>query len=110
MPNLFKQDLSISGDIDFGQDVRDLFGQIDIDWEEHLSHFTGDIIAHQLANLFTSTLKNVDEINTTFQQSLTEYLQEETKCLPCREELNDFFDDVDSMKLRVDRLQARTDS
>ena len=41
------------------------------------------------------------------QQNLTEYLQEETKHLPAREEIEDFFDDVDNLKLRLDRLQAK---
>jgi len=106
-PNLFKQELTINGDIDFGQKARDLFQTIDIDWEEHLSHLTGDIIAHQCANLFKRTVSFTNDISQSMQQNLTEYLQEETKHLPAREEIEDFFDDVDNLKLRLDRLQAK---
>jgi len=106
-PDLFKQELTISGDIGFGQDVRDLFQKIDIDWEEHLSHLTGDIIAHQCANLFKRSVAFANDVNQSMQQILTEYLQEETKFLPAREEVEDFFDDVDNLKLRLDRLQAK---
>lgn len=106
-PNLFKQELTISGDIEFGQNVRDLFQTIDIDWEEHLSQLTGDIVAHECANVFKRSVNFVNDVSKSMQQSLTEYLQEETKHLPTREEIEDFFDDVDNLKLRLDRLQAK---
>lgn len=107
VPQLFKQDLSISGDIAFGQNVRDLFQNIDIDWEEHISSFTGDIIAHELANIFSHSKKFTHNMLTSMQKNITEYLQEETAHLPCREEIDDFCQDIDHLKLRVDRLQAK---
>ncbi len=106
-PNLFKQDLSINGDLEFGQNVRDLFQTIDIDWQEHLSQLTGDIIAHECANVFKRSINFMNDVSQSMQQNLTEYLQEETKHLPCSEEIEDFFDDVDNLKLRLDRLQAK---
>lgn len=107
IPTLFKQQLTISGDIDFGQEVRDLFSELDIDWEEYLSKFTGDIIAHQMTNLMEGSINFIHQTSSALQQSLTEYLQEETDSLPCREEVEDFCDEVDSLKLRVDRLYAK---
>lgn len=109
IPSLFKQDLTVSGDLDFGQEVRDLFSNLDIDWEEQLSKLTGDIVAHQFANIIKSSITNVEQVSSSLQQSFTEYLQEEIKVLPCKEELEDFFDDIDRLRLRVDRLQAKLD-
>lgn len=108
-PKLFKQDLSITGDIQFGQEVRDLFQTIDIDWEEYLSHFTGDIIAHEAIKFLNHTSRFAQKIGLNLQQSLTEYLQEEAKHLPTKEEIDDFCDDIDHLTLRADRLQARLD-
>ena len=106
VPKLFKQELKISGDLEFGQQVRHLFQNIDIDWEEHLSQFTGDIVAHEVTNIFHRTTNFFKKINHSMQRNLTEYLQEETEHLPCKEEIEDFCDDIDHLKLRVDRLQA----
>tara|TARA_B110000879_G_C11175639_1_gene515828 strand:- start:2196 stop:2789 length:594 start_codon:yes stop_codon:yes gene_type:complete len=106
-PKLFKQELSIHGDMAFGQNVRDLFQTIDIDWQEYLSHFTGDIIAHELGNLFHRSTLFANTLSTNLQQNLTEYLQEEAKHLPCKEEIEDFCDDIDHLTLRADRLQAK---
>lgn len=108
-PNLFKQDLTISGDIDFGQDVRELFSELDIDWEEYLSKFTGDIIAHSLMNVFKDLTECTEQVSESMQQNLTEYLQEEIKILPNREEVSDFCDEVDALSLKADRLQAKVD-
>ena len=106
-PNLFKQDLRIEGDIEFGQAVRDLFSKLDIDWEELLAGFTGDMVANQLGKLFEQGKTFFQEVSSSTVETLTEYLQEEAKHLPCREEVDDFCNDVDSLRFRVDRLQAK---
>lgn len=105
--SLFKTDISMKGDVEVGQQVKQLFESIDIDWEEHLSHITGDIIAHQLAHVFKRTRAFGKHVMSSTQQNMTDYLQEECQLLPTREELCDFFDDVDDLRLRVDRLIAR---
>lgn len=106
IPKLFKQELKISGDLEFGQHVRDLFQNIDIDWEEQISSMTGDIIAHELSQCFQYSKKFANKLTHSIQRNVTEYLQEESKDLPCREEVEDFCDDIDHLKLRVDRLDA----
>ena len=37
---------------------------------------------------------------------MTEYMQEERQLVPCRQEVQDFFQDVDDLSLRLDRLLA----
>lgn len=106
-PKLFKQELSIQGDIQFGQAVRELFQGLDIDWEEHLSQFTGDIIAHNAFGLIRKGTHFANKLGTNLQQNITEFLQEEAKTLPCKEEIEDFCDDIDHLTLRVDRLEAK---
>ncbi len=104
---LFKDGLSIKGDIDFGQKVQALFNEIDIDWEEHLSKLTGDIVANEFFKLCHSTKKWADNFKESMRLNTRDYLQEESDFLPTQEELQDFYDDVDSLALRVDRLSAK---
>ncbi|HAT6957348.1 TPA: hypothetical protein JAN72_11345 [Legionella pneumophila] len=104
--SLFNDKIRISGDIELGQQVKKLFDEIDIDWEGHLAHFTGDVVAHQIGSFVRKGLEFKNQFNTSMQQNITEFLQEELRIFPSRNELEDFFAEVDELVLSVDRLQA----
>lgn len=104
--SLFNDKIRISGDIELGQSVKKLFDEIDIDWEGHLTHFTGDVVAHQIGSFVRKGLEFKNQFRTSMQQNITEFLQEELRICPSRNELEDFFAEVDELVLSVDRLQA----
>ncbi|AOW58692.1 SCP2 domain-containing protein [Legionella pneumophila] len=104
--SLFNDKIRISGDIELGQSVKKLFDEIDIDWEGHLAHFTGDVVAHQIGSFVRKGLEFKNQFSTSMQQNITEFLQEELHICPSRNELEDFFAEVDELVLSVDRLQA----
>ncbi|HEN5592914.1 TPA: SCP2 sterol-binding domain-containing protein [Legionella pneumophila] len=104
--SLFNDKIRISGDIELGQSVKKLFDEIDIDWEGHLAHFTGDVVAHQIGSFVRKGLEFNNQFSTSMQQNITEFLQEELRICPSRNELEDFFAEVDELVLSVDRLQA----
>ena len=79
----------------------------EIDWEEYLSHFVGDIIAHQVGNCVRSFVDWNQQTAATMRQNMTEYLQEEIRYFPPREECQDFFNDVDEFRSDIDRMEAR---
>lgn len=104
--SLFNDSVHISGNIELGQQVKALFDEIDIDWEGHLAYFTGDVIAHQIGSMFRKGVAIKNQFKASMQNNMTEFLQEELRLLPSKEELNDFFNDVDELSLSLDRLQA----
>ncbi|HBI2946988.1 TPA: SCP2 sterol-binding domain-containing protein [Legionella pneumophila] len=104
--SLFNDKIRISGDIELGQSVKKLFDEIDIDWEGHLAHFTGDVVAHQIGSFVRKGLEFKNQFSTSMQQNITEFLQEELRICPSRNELEDFFAEVDELVLSIDRLQA----
>ncbi|HAT1803718.1 TPA: hypothetical protein I8Z04_002407 [Legionella pneumophila] len=104
--SLFNDKIRISGDIELGQSIKKLFDEIDIDWEGHLAHFTGDVVAHQIGSFVRKGLEFKNQFSTSMQQNITEFLQEELRISPSRNELEDFFAEVDELVLSVDRLQA----
>jgi ubiquinone biosynthesis accessory factor UbiJ len=105
--SLFNDKIKIKGDIELGQQIKVLFDNIDIDWEGHLAQFTGDVIAHQLAHTAKKGLEFGQHLQQSMRHNLTEYLQEEARTLVGREELNDFFEDIDTLRLDFDRLEAK---
>jgi len=106
MRSLFNDDINISGDVELGQQVKKLFDEMDIDWEGHLARFTGDVVAYQVGSFFRQGFAFKRQISNSMRHNLTEYLQEELRAFPPREEVDDFFKDVDDLSLRVERLSA----
>lgn len=104
--SLFNDQIKMSGNVEVGQQVKQLFDELDIDWEGHLAQFTGDVIAFQIGSMFRKGRSFKNQFQTSLQQNVTEYLQEELRMVPSREEMEDFFHDVDELSLHVERLQA----
>lgn len=105
--SLFNDKIRMSGDIELGQQIKKLFDEIDIDWEGHLAHFTGDVVAHQIGSFIRKGMEFKKQFSNSMQLNVTEYLQEELRVVPSKNELDDFFNDVDELTLSVERLQAR---
>jgi ubiquinone biosynthesis protein UbiJ len=104
---LFAGDVEITGDVELGQRFRAILDGLDIDWEEHLSHITGDIVAHKLGNLVRGVMKWGRETASTLSQDATEYFQEESRDLPNPGEVENYLKAVDTLRSDVDRLEAR---
>lgn len=104
--SLFNDKIKISGDVELGQNVKQLFDELHVDWEGHLAQFTGDVIAHQLGSWFRQGKAMSQQLSASLQTNVADYLQEELRLFPPREELDDFFNDVHELTLQVERLQA----
>lgn len=104
--SLFNDKIRMSGDIELGQHVKKLFDEMDIDWEGHLAHFTGDVVAYQIGSFVRKGLAFTKKLDDSMRQNISEYLQEELRVLPTKYELEDFFAEVDELTLSVERLQA----
>jgi ubiquinone biosynthesis protein UbiJ len=103
----FVDDVSIQGNLELGQQVIHLFDQIEIDWEEHLSRFIGDVPAHHLGNFARKAREWGKQTRRTLMQDVNEYVHEEINLFPASEALRDFFHDVDVLRMHTDRLEAK---
>ncbi len=99
--------ISLEGDSHFVQTLQTIFKQVDIDWEEPLSRMIGDPLAHSLGKATRSAWQWGRQTAAVNQQNCREYLQEEYRLLPPREEMNDFFFDVNKLRMDTDRFAAR---
>lgn len=103
----FAEDVAIEGDLDVAQSVMDLFDQLEIDWEEYLSHWVGDVPSHQVGRFVRHIKKTARRAQEVLLQNVNEYVHEEADLFPPTEAMQDFFNDVDELRLDVDRLSAR---
>ena len=103
----FADDVLITGDAEFAQLVIHLFDHIDIDWEEHSARLLGDVPAYQLSKLVGGIRRFFGKAQSAFTEDMNDYLHEEAAWFPVRAELQEFFNDIDAMRMDTDRLEAR---
>lgn len=109
MESMFSGEVTIEGDTRIGKKFQELFEKLDIDLEEKVSHFTGDIIAHKLGRFIKAGKGWLTESGQTFSMNLSEFLHDETGSLPAQTEIDIFYRNVDKIRADYDRLQARVD-
>lgn len=107
MRSIFSGDVTITGDTHTAHKFQQLFDKLDIDLEEKLSQFTGDIFAHKVGNLFRSGQQWTADSTETLKLNTKEFLQEETKDLPAGPEANILYNQIDEIRSDFDRLSAR---
>jgi ubiquinone biosynthesis protein UbiJ len=103
----FSHDVIIQGDVELAQKIMDLFDQLEIDWEEYISHWIGDVPAHALWRIQKKIGGFSQKIRSTLRRNTNEYLHEEVNLFPPREALADFFDEIDGLRMDTDRLTAK---
>lgn len=107
MHALFSGEVNIEGDAHIAHQFQRLFEQLDIDLEQQLAKVTGDVIAHQIGNVFRNGQSWRQESIETFRLNVKEFLQHETKDLPSSPEADIFHQQVDKVRNDYDRLIAR---
>jgi len=100
-------DFEMSGNMDVGRQFRYIFKNVDIDWEEIISKYTGDIVAHKLGNGFRKLNHWLANTKDTIRNDIAEYLQEESRQLPSSREVDDYLQAVDDVRMAVERAEAR---
>lgn len=102
-----QKQLNLIGDIYVAQTFSALLKELDIDWEEQLSGYTGDVIAHQT---FTSMRALFDAAKTQIQQGTSELgerlTQSDSIAVKPREML-EFSQGVSDVRGATERLFAR---
>jgi ubiquinone biosynthesis protein UbiJ len=80
---------------------------MDIDWEAPLVNVLGDVAGHQLAQLLRGAFSWGQEASQSLRRQLSEFILEEGRLSPPKAELEYFYNEVQNLSLRVERLQSR---
>jgi len=101
------RDMKIDGDLQVAQAFESLLKDIDIDWEEIISHYTGDAVAFQIGKLVRGFKQWGKQSSNAFADDLRDYLQIETRQLPLPIEVEQFNNSVDEVRAAVERFELR---
>ena len=104
---LFTGEVTIRGDVETGQRFKRLLDELDIDWEEQLSRYSGDVVAHKLGDLLRATAAWGQQTLTILGQDAAEYLQLEGQDLPLPGTVRQYLQAVDAVRDDTARLEAR---
>lgn len=100
-------EVRISGDIELGQRFKQILDAVEIDWEEHLAGFVGDLLAHKLGNAARAVQGWGRQAADTLGLDFAEYQQEEAHNLPRPDDVRNFIGAVDTLRDDVERLEQR---
>jgi ubiquinone biosynthesis protein UbiJ len=104
---LFKGDVTIEGDAELVQRIKAIVDDMDVDWEEALSRLVGDPVAHQAGNLARGVAGWERTARHTLWQDLADYLVDEARLVPRREEAAALSNSVDTLRDDLERLEKR---
>jgi ubiquinone biosynthesis protein UbiJ len=104
---LFGNSIEITGDIKLASKLQRILANTQIDWQGLTANITGDLIAHQLAELVNTGNAQMKRTQQSLGLNITEYLQEEIHMLPSGIEVTGFIQDVDETNRATQRLDAR---
>jgi len=99
--------VSFAGDAETLEEFARLLELARPDLEEELARLTGDVIAHETARVARSGRAWFRHALDALTLNTAEYLQEESRDLPSRNEAEGFFTDVEQVRDRVERALAR---
>ena len=101
--------IEIKGDAHIASVFQNTLREIEIDWEELLSKYTGDAVAYQLGRGAKAIHSFRRQMHDNMRQDLRDYLQDNIQASATKDEVKQFIQDVDKVRAQTDRLEARLD-
>jgi ubiquinone biosynthesis accessory factor UbiJ len=102
-----REPVRITGDAEIAARYRDLLELARPDWEEELSRLLGDLPARRLSLAARAALSWARGFARSAGMNVAEYLQEESRALVSKPEVEEFLAKVDELRETADRVEAR---
>ena len=102
-----QEGVSINGNAAVAQQMQKIFTELDLDWEEALSHYTGDILAYRIRRQACSAGDWLRQSVISLSQTSSEYLREESRLSPTQVEFERFQQQAKTLKQDVERAEVR---
>ena len=99
--------VDIAGDAELARRLERLATRFEPDIDEAFARVFGDVIGFQIARGFRRGFAFARESASSLVRDTADYLVEESRDLIAKPEMEEFLDDVDVLRERGDRLEAR---
>lgn len=105
--SFFSGDVRIKGEIELGQRFKRILDKLDLDWEEWLSGYTGDLVAFKAGSFIRSFSSWGKSTLETLELDAHEYIQDEGQLSPHSSELEEFTSNINQLRNDTARLETR---
>ena len=102
-----QEGISINGNAAVAQQMQKIFTELDLDWEEALSHYTGDVLAYRIHQQARKTRDWLRQSVVSLSQTSSEYLREESRLTPTQVEFERFQQQTTALRQDVERAETR---
>ena len=99
--------ITVTGDVNFIQDIYASLHNLDIDWEDYLAPMLGNLITNELSQFGEDLQEWSQQVSSNMRRNVDEYLKEEERIFPKKEQLRDFSEELERLKLKIDRVKAK---
>lgn len=99
--------VSLQGDSELLGNLLDIVRDLDIDWEDAISHWIGDIPAHEVALGIRKQFDWLVNRQRNISRLFTEFITEEFGITPSRNEFEHRVEDILELRREADRLTAK---
>lgn len=99
--------LDIEGDAEVARRFQELLRAASPDWEEELARLVGDTAAHAIGNAVRAFGRWGRRAASSFSRDAAEFLQEESRDLPARAEMESFDSDLSALRAALERAESR---
>ncbi|MNP48461.1 hypothetical protein D3C76_1425840 [compost metagenome] len=104
---LHSPQVELHGDSAVLLDLVGVLQDLQLDWEHELQRWLGPVATALLAGHIRLRARWTRQGLTRFNQSLSEYLAEESRTLVGKREAEAAFSELDALKVDIERLEAR---
>ncbi|KPQ21154.1 MULTISPECIES: ubiquinone biosynthesis accessory factor UbiJ [unclassified Halomonas] len=104
---MFEGKLAMRGQVHLLEATRTLLLDLDLDWENELARWLGDTPAHSLAEGLRRAADWGLRTKEELVQDVSEYVFEEARLLPGRQQRDVLRDQLTALEVATDRLEAR---
>ena len=99
--------LLVQGDSGLVRQIGSVFAAVEIDWEEVAAAYVGDLVAYQVGVWLRRVKAYRRRSFENFRMDVSEYLQEESRVVPTRVEMERFLNDAHELEASIGYLEAR---
>jgi ubiquinone biosynthesis protein UbiJ len=99
--------IEIQGDSHVASVFNKVLSEIEIDWQDVISKYTGDVLAYQIASGAKTFASIMHRLGENMRLDVRDYLQDDLQVAVTKSEVEHFIQEVDDTRARVDRLEAR---
>lgn len=104
---LINGQLELHGDSQALITLQKILRQLDLDWEAPLADLFGDVAGHQLGRSLRQGFGFGLQTLRGIKRQVDDYIVEESELLPPRWQADQFFNEVDQLTMRSERLEAQ---